>query len=794
MLKNYFKTGFRNISKHKLFSLINIIGLAIGMSLTLLILVVLDNVKNFDDFQENKDHIYRVYTEETNPDGKILWATTFSELTNQLELNESIDRITKINSGFTGTVLYKAKELSLSGYFADSNFFSVFSYEFLSGNPKTALNDPFNIVLTEETANKIFGNKNPFGETLNTEFGDFTISGIVKEPEANSHLAFEMLGSYTTLAALKNKGMMNVGEWNWEAKNPEYVYLLISNKNDILSVKDQLSSIAKQIEPLFENISLSFDLQSMDEIVLGKSMAMSIGPTYDFLGSMVFLSLTLMILLPACFNYINLSIARSLNRGKEIGIRKILGGNKKQIILQFIIETFILSLIALIGSLLIVYLIKDEFIMMLASGSALKVIDISFTSYLLGVILALVTALLAGLIPAIYFSKQKPLESLSSKVKPGSFGALSIRKALIVVQFALSIGFLIGISSFIKQYSHALNFEMGFNNKNILVTQLADVNFNIFRHEFESQPGVKSISFASTIPGSWGGSKTVVQHLDNDDSLEVLEISVDEHFLDEFDIKLLKGTGFNTEMLGSNRFVLVNQQFEKSFGQFNSDSESKNYFITEDGKTAEIIGVVENFNVTPLQNEVQPILIWFNPDKYRYAFVTLQSNNIYDTRDNLKAVWSEMSSMNYEAKFLEHYLEDAYDSLETAIKVLGMQGVFVIVISCLGLLGMVVFSSNNRIKEIGIRKVLGASENNLVWLLSKSFLSLLIISTVIGVPISYFLFDKMLFSQMQYEYTGIGIFEIFTSVLILFLVGGSVIFWQTKKVASINPIENLRSE
>lgn len=793
MLKNYFKTGLRNISKHKLFSLLNIIGLSIGMSVTLLILVVLENVTNFDDFQENKDHIYRVYTEETNPDGKILWATTFPELTYQLELNESIDRITKINSGFNGTISYKAKKLSLSGYFADSSFFSLFSYKFISGNPKSALNDPFNIVLTEETANKIFGNKNPFGETLNTEFGDFTISGIIEEPAGNSHLAFDMLGSYSTLTTLKNKGLINAGEWDWEAKNPEYVYLLISNKNDLLSVKNQLNSIATQIEPRFENISLLFDLQSMDDIILGNQMAMSIGPTYDFLGSMIFLSLTLMILLPACFNYVNLSIARSLNRGKEIGIRKILGGNRKQIVFQFIIETFILSLIALIGSMLIVYLIKDEFITMLASGSRLKIIDISFTSYLLGVLLALVTALLAGIIPAIYFSKQKPLDSLTSKVKPGSFGALSLRKALVVVQFALSIGFLIGISAFIKQYSSVLNTEMGFNKKNILVTQLADVDFNIFKHEFQSQPGVQSISFASTIPGSWSGSKTVVQHLDSDDSLEVQEISADEHFLDEFDIKLLKGNGFNADMSGNKRFVLVNQQFEKSFGQFNSDSDSKNYFITEDGKTAEIIGVVENFNVTPLQKEAQPILIWFNPDKYRYAFVTLQSNNIYDTHDNLKNVWSGMSSMNYEAKFLEHYLEEAYDSLEAAIKVLGVQGIFVMIISCLGLLGMVVFSTNNRIKEIGIRKVFGASENNLVWLLSKSFLSLLLISTIIGVPISYFLFDRML-SQMRYEYVGIGIFEIVTSVLVLFLVGGSVIFWQTKKVASINPVENLRSD
>lgn len=230
MFKNYFKTGLRNISKHKLFSLLNIIGLSIGMSVTLLILVVFENVIKFDDFQKNRDYIYRVYTEETNEDGKIFWATTFPEIANQLEVNKSIKKITRINKGFSGTVTYKTKEIPLNGYFADSNFFSVFSYEFLSGNPETALNNPYNIVLTDKAAHKVFGDKDPFGETLNTKFGDFIISGIIKEPAGNSHLSFSTIGSYATLTSLKNKGFIKTENWNWDIKNPEYVYLLIDNK------------------------------------------------------------------------------------------------------------------------------------------------------------------------------------------------------------------------------------------------------------------------------------------------------------------------------------------------------------------------------------------------------------------------------------------------------------------------------------------------------------------------------------------------------------------------------------
>lgn len=793
MLKNYFKTGLRNISKHKLFSLLNIVGLSIGMSVTLLILVVFENVIRFDDFQKNRDNIYRVYTEEVNEDGKIFWATTFPEIANQLEVNQSIKKITRINKSFSGTVTYQTKEIPLNGYFADSNFFSVFNYEFLSGNPNTALDNPFNIVLTDKAANKIFGDNDPFGETLNTKFGDFIISGIIKEPAGNSHLSFSTIGSYSTLTSLKNKGLIKTENWNWEIKNPEYIYLLIDNEKDIISVENQLNGIAKEIQALNDNISLSFHLQDIDDIVLGKHMAMTIGPSYPILDSMIFLSITLLILLPACFNYINLSIARSLNRGKEIGIRKILGSNKKQIVAQFITETFILALAASIGSLLIVYFMKDEFLMMLAPASRLNVIDISIISYLLAIILALFTALIAGIVPAIYFSKQKPLESLSSKVKPGSFGALNLRKALVVVQFALSIGFLIGISAFIKQYQHSLNLEMGFNKKNILVAPLADVNHNILRHEFQSQTEVKSVSFSSTIPGNWGSSKTVVRNFDSNDSLLVQEIFVDEHYLEDFGIKLIKGSSFNTDIPDQNGLVLVNQQFINAFGQFKPNEIDIDRIVIDSNKTARIIGVVENFNVTPMQKEIKPLLIRFNPDKYKYAFISLKSDNISECRERFATIWSNLSSAPFESKFLEHYLEEAYDTFEIAIKVLAWQGFFVIVISCLGLLGMVVFTTNNRIKEIGIRKVLGASEGKLIWLLSKSFLTLLIIATVIGVPISYLLFDFTL-SRMQYQYVGIGFIEIFFSIFLLFLVGGVVIYWQTKKVASINPVDNLRNE
>ncbi len=793
MIKNYFKTGIRNIAKHKMFSLLNVIGLAIGMCITLLVIVVLENVSRFDDFQPNKDNIYRVYTEVTNLDGNSIWASTFSELEDELNINKSIDEIVKINSGFNGLVIYNNKEVTFNGYLADSHFFRVFKYEFLSGNPHESLNEPFSVVLTEKTAHKLFGDSNAFGKRITTDYGDMMVRGVIKEAPGNSHFSFDMIGSYATLNSLRNAGEIDTKGWDWNSNKSEYLYLLIKNKDFVKSVENQLDAIAAKINPLKENVSFSFGLHDMNDIILGEQVNRPIGPSFPLLDSLIFLAVTLLILLPACFNYINLSIARSLTRGKEIGVRKIVGGNRKQIIFQFLIETFILSLIALVGSILIVFLIKDEFITMLAPASRLKQINFSAISYFLGIVLTLITSILAGIVPSVFFSKLKPLELLTSKFKPGAFGAFSVRKILIVFQFALSVGFLIGITAVIKQYYHVLNTDMGFNKENVLVVPLEDVKYSLFKQEFSSFAEVNNITFSSHILGLQGSSKTIIRKAGAVDSLNVREIFVDEGFISSMGIKLLKGKDFSQNMPANDEWVVVNRKFEKDLAILNSKHPQDDMIITKEGRTASVIGVVENFNASPMSGKIEPLMLRFNPEKLRYAFLTVQSDNISETCSKLEGAWGTLSETPSKFEFLHHYVEDAFDVYKIMIKVLGFQGVLVMVISCLGLLGMVVFTTENRIKEIGLRKVLGASENELIWLMAKGFIKLLLISAIIGIPISYFLFDFTL-SQAQYNYAGINYIEITASLLMLFLLGGLTIYWQTRKVASINPIENLRNE
>lgn len=793
MFKNYVKVGVRNIAKHKLFSVLNILGLSLAMSVTLLIGVLLDNVLHFDSFQVNKDRIYRVYTEESSPDGREIWGETLPQLADRLAQNETVVQVVQINSRFGGELSYHSKKIPLNGYLTDPHFFDVFNYPFLAGNPEDALSEPYSIVLTESAAKKIFSDENPIGKLVTTEYGDFLVTGVIREPVENSHLSFEMLGSYATLASLERKGILEARSWKWADRRSDFVYVLLDETGNTQSVLAQLAGIAAEVNPLQEEVSLAFGLHDLREITFGPQIRSQLGPSYPILDSLLILGLTFLILLPGCFNYINLSIARSLKRGKEIGIRKIVGSNRTQIVLQFMVETAILSLIALLGSIVIVLLIKDEFMGMLAPASQISHIDFSFSAFFFALLLALFTALLAGIVPAIYFSKLKPLDSLTATAKPGSFAGITARKGLTIFQFALSLGFLIGISSIIKQYQYTLTFDMGFDRENILVVPLADADYQLLQHEFSTLSDVQGVSFSSHIPGTWGAARTTVREKTRLDSVEVQEMFVDETYLDRMGIQLLKGKGLQQDSPEQLEWILVNQQFEEDFIARDSSYFADKAWILANGQEAIIVGVVENFNISPIKEKIAPVMLRFDPDQFQYAHVNLRSTNIKSTLDNLETKWESLSSVPFESQFLHHHVEDAFATYDIMIKIMGFQGILVIVISCLGLLGMVVFTTENRIKEMGIRKVLGASENGLIWLVSKSFLKLLLIATVIGTPIAYLLFNSMLL-QTQHYTVGVGLLDVLISISILFLLGGITIYWQTKKVAGINPVDHLRNE
>ncbi|MCV9387799.1 ABC transporter permease [Reichenbachiella ulvae] len=786
MFVNYLKVGIRSLAQHKMFSILNWVGLSFAMSLTLLVLIVLENVTRFDNFQEHREQIYRVATRQEGEGEHVLWATTSALSAEELALNPAVKSLTRINSNFGGLVSHQFHEVEAQGYLVDNSFFDVFTYSFLAGNPETALLNPNSVVLTESAAIKIFRNKRPIGKQMRTDLGEFVVTGILQDSDQNSHLSFDILGSYSTLEHVERTG------WQWSFEISDYVYVRLGEENTEADLAVNLLHISKKMNEQSEGEELTAVLQSIDEIVLGERNYRQIGSAFPILDTLLFISITFLILLPACFNYINLSIARSLKRGKEVGLRKIMGGSKGQLISQFLLETFILTFLAVFGSLVIVSLIKDEFLQMLASSSHLNRIDMSATSVLMALAVAAFTALLAGIIPALYFSKLKPLEAIYSKAKPGSFASVGMRKGLIVLQFALSLGFLIGVFAVAKQYRHSLNYDFGFNKENILVVQTADVEAQLIKQEFLSVPGVKQVSFASHISGAFVPMVNYIRTEKEFDSLVVHQMYIDENHLENIGVTIVDGRNFQADQPTHVEQVLVNEEFVKKYKPADKSLSELNWFI-DDSLNMQVIGVVENFNISPLSEKIDPVVLRYNRDQFRYAYVSLQSHDLLASLGQIEDKWGELSPLLFESRFLHHHIEEAMEYYEVMIKVFGFQGLLVIVISCLGLLGMVVFATESRVKEIGIRKVMGASQGELIWLVSKSFLTLLVIAVLLGAPIAFFLFDYMLLKTSYYT-EGVGYGEVILAVVTMFVLAGGMIYWQTKKVAQMNPVDSIRLE
>ncbi|MEP4532976.1 MAG: FtsX-like permease family protein [Cyclobacteriaceae bacterium] len=791
ILKSYFTVGVRNLAKNKTFSILNMVGLSAGMSVSLLVVILLVNVWDFDNFQQNRDQIHRITTRVTDVYGKVNYATTLPSLADQIDQKLPHIPVTKINTGLRGIVNHQGRELELTGYFTDPQFLDVFTHQLISGAAGEALEKPNTIILTQKAANRFFGAADPIEKIIHTDFGDLLVVGVLADVNENSHMNFEALASYATLDQLRAKNALEKVNNNWSSVGEEYVYFLSEQTNEVDHLlANQSEAITKLQED--QDIQLQFATQGMQDIIFGSSVARPIGPSFPILNSILLLVLTLLILLPACFNYINLSIARALKRGKEVGLRKIVGSGRSQTVIQFLIEALIICSISVIGAMVVVWLIKDDFISMLASGSSLNNITISIEGFIFAMMLALFTALLAGLAPALYFSRLKPLQAIKSGFKQKSRGGIGLRKALIVFQFALTLGFLIGVFSMMRQYQYTLTFDMGFDRTNALVIPVLDADPYIIKSELSSVEGVTRVSMSSHIPGTNGASSIFINNKTTEDSLSVVHMAVDEDYLSSLDIKITRGQNISPNAPASESHVLVNEQFIKDFGS-QIEFESRDHHWVLEGKPIRIIGVVENFNVSPLREEIPPLIIQYDPNKFRFATVTLGTENIPMVLTAMEDRWDSFSKLPMESEFLDYHVEEAMNGYQIAIKVLGFQGLLVIVISCLGLLGMVVFTTENRIKEIGIRKVMGASEKSLIWTIGKSFFQLLLIAAAVGSPIAYFLFNIML-SNMQFYSKGVGLIELLVPILTMLLIGGATVVLQTRSVAKLNPSENLRIE
>lgn len=791
MLKNYFQIASRSLAKHKVFTIINVVGLSVGMSVGLLFIALLSFLWTYDNFHLNKDSIYRVISRVDDNVRNRDYASAPLQLADRIQQEyPGVQNVVRISATLNTEVVYERKELSIQGYFVEPGFFEMFSFSWLKGNSRS-LERPNTIALTEKAAKRIVGDVDPVGKTITIgELGDFEIIGLLRDHPKNSHMQFEALASFATLEKPHQAG--SAANSSWTEFHNSYVYLLVPDANVIAGLQHYLNGVSEEVYSNEKDFTASFELQALNDIVPGRILSDTIGADWDYASLAVFAALALMILLPACFNYTNISISRALKRMKEVGLRKVMGGAQRQIFFQFIVETVLITLVALIFSYPIFHYTRGEFLSMLVGGADLVSLDLTGTIVVLFILFALGVGLIAGIVPALYFSKLSPVQALKSKPVGKVGRRLGFRKVLIVGQFALSLGFITGVVIVLNQYRQTLSFDFGFEQANILDVPLQNVDPEIFRHEFSKLADVQRVSMSSGIPGATA-IQTCYVHRSDRDSSEVYQMFVDEHYLPNLRLKLLAGQNFTSTEAGK-AGVIVNEEFLKEFGIDGPLSAVGQSFVLVDKSDITIVGVVKNFHYAELREPVRSFFFRYDPSQFEYANLKITSADMLKTFTQLEEAWKQVGGeKKFTAKFFDDEIEETYSFYLVMVKMCAFLGFLAITISCLGLLGMVIFVVENRTKEVGIRKVMGASSVGIMYLLSKDFVKLMIIAAMVSLPLTYLFFDKIYLRTVAFK-TPIGVMEIVVSLLIMVTLGIVTILSQTARAASVNPVDTMRCE
>lgn len=799
MLSNYFVTATRNLAKQRFFTIINVTGLATGMSVSLLFIAIISFIQTYDDFHVNKDRIYRVITYVDSPQNANVYASCPSRpLYEKLSAFTGIDTMVRISKTFAYDVSYENRELlPLSGYFADPAFLAVFTFPLQQGNAGTALSEPNSLVITPATAVRIFGTEDAIGKELQVgDKGIFIVTGVFKELPKNTHFDFEAVASYKFIDQLLASPEAESPE-RWKKIFGNYLYLQFDEthdpESDVQRVEEALAGIAAEQYSSSSGFKADFSLQSLNDVTPGIELSNCPGRDWGgYEGLTAMFVLTLLILFPACFNYTNISISRALKRSREIGLRKVMGGQRSQIFSQFVLETVIITLVALIGGCAIFMAIRNQVIAMLVDGSGLE-LSLTFKMVSWFFLFAVLVGLVTGIAPAMYFSKLQPIDSLKRVGQVGGMGKMNIRKVLITAQFALSLVFIMCVVVAWRQYRGSINYDFGFNRENILTVDIRGIDPQLFRNQFSKFSEVRSMSYSSHIPGASGVDKTYVVDTTGD-STEVRRMFADHGQISTFGLTLLTGTNFIGDYGRCGNEIIVNEAFVRDFNLGSPHDAVGAMIVLAGGQEVRVAGVMKDFQYMHLEEDIKSFFYQCDVQKFHYAFLAVQSDDLFSTLSALEEAWKPVAGeRKFTARFLDDYIQEAHDFHLLLVKIGAFLGALAISISCLGMLGMVVFSVENRVKEVGVRKVMGATSGTIAYLLSKDFIKLMVIASAIAIPLTW-LFFEMLYFRIQTYSVPIGAFEILTSLSILFVLGLSTVLSQTFRAAAANPVDSLRHE
>lgn len=791
MIRNYFISAIRNLVRQKGFSIINISGLAIGMAIAILIFLWVKHELSYDKFNDKSAKIYRLVQTQHYSSGPLTTVCMPGPIAK--DIRNDIPEITNtfMYYAMTATISHQDKLFTEEVRLSDPELFEMFTFDFIHGDPEHAFDDINCAVITDKMAKKLFDDDDPMGKIIkyNNEHS-FKVTGVIRETPENSSFRFDICIPFEFIEELGQ----NISRYGW---NSYYVYAELQNGIDYLQVNEKIQKyLEDKAREQFEGDESEGEYDSDIDLFLfplEKIHLYSVrGDKGDIQYIYIFSAIAIFILVIACINFMNLATARSTKRYREISLRKTVGANRHNLISQFMGESMIIAFLAMIIAVILVLLLLPYF-----NTLTEKKLIFDFSNYsmwLLLVGITMIVGLLAGSYPAFYLSAFNPIKTMRNGINKGK-GNFYFRRILVVFQFVLSVGLIISTIVVSRQLDYLQNNRLGMELDNVIHLSLRGESvdkYEVFKYELVSNPNIQSISRSNSLPFYFGSNSGGFEWegRDSEDDILIGFCFMDEDYHETLNMKLLEGRFFSNDIQSDTAAIIINETGAKAIGMENpigkwiSWGEDSKYYI---------IGLIKDFHHLPMQHEIDPLIILYDPSRCRQLFVKTLNEETTDTKEQIGESWAKIfPNYPYEPNNLKEIYNKTYTDEATLIKIIGYFSVLAIFISCLGLFALAAYMAEQRTKEIGIRKVLGATITNIISLVSKEFLKWVIIANFIAWPITWFAIRDWLNGYTYHTKLSPEIF-IYALLLSLFIALLTVT-WQALRSAFKNPVNAIKYE
>jgi putative ABC transport system permease protein len=806
MFRNYIKIAWRSLLRNKSFSTINILGLSIGMAVCFIILLFVQNELSYDRFNAKADNIYRIVFKANINGGKINESNVMPPVAQALQKDyPEVKEVTRLRTLGHPRVLINGKRFTdASMVFADANFFTIFTIPFLQGDPKTALQQPWSMVISKEMAQKYFGNEDPMGKLIpfskSNNSPPFTVTGVFDKIPSNSHFHFDLFGSMASDPEATSDSWMNSNYFTYAVLTDGYDYKKLEAKLPGMVEKYMGPQIEQSMGVTLAQFrtkgnELGFALQPLTAIHLYGDSSSEFEPGGDIRYVYIFSAIALFMLLIACINFINLSTAGAAKRAKEVGVRKVMGSRKQDLVKQFLFESVLITALALCISAILVQMALPVF-----NELAGKNLRFGFQLKPLAnlALLGLLVSLLAGLYPAFFLSSFKPIATLKGKFT-SSGNTYNFRSGLIVFQFFIAICLITGTIVVYQQMKFIQHTKLGYDKDQLLVlnnTWALGKNERVFRDQLLNDPRIENVTISGYKPAGPSFNNNALAHPEGRENqlMRTLEYKIDEQYIPTMGMQVVSGRNFSPAMPTDSQGMIINETAARAFG-WGNDAVGKR-IVRENSVRGHnvaftVIGVVKDFHFKSLHETITPLLMVLYPETG--LIVKVKTKEVAGLLASMKQQWMAFNPEEpFSWSFMDELYNKTYKAEQTTSRILNIFTILTILVACMGLFGLATYTAEQRSKEIGIRKVLGASVTQVTSMLSKQFIKLVLIACIIAFPLSYWIMHQWLLDFAYRIQLSAWIF--IAAALIAVLIALITVSVQSIKAALTNPVKTLRSE